>query len=291
LWASTSALGDNVARMTDAASTLLSRSEVDRSGNLLRAVRPEIHSVRSDGVISAGELTIGASVTAEYSFEDDGNELTAGAVADALRTVLIYREGNSVAMQVAHRDLARIVEPLAAAVSSRHKRMQAILEKLHRFPHMRLSQMDDIAGCRVVVEGLEQIEVLREALAADYNIHAVNDYISNPKSTGYRAMHIVLELPDTNFAMQPGVNSCFVEVQVRTPRQNEWADQVEAATGTTGIDLKGGIASSLPEDLVEYVKIASEIRSLADRGELADTSLETRLAELREIVKPYFRKR
>lgn len=271
--------------------TPLSRAEVDRSGNLLRAVRPEIHALRTNETMSAGDLTVGGSMIAEFSFEDDGDEGKAIAVADALRNVVLYREGNNVAMQIAHQELAGIVEPLGAAVSSRHKRMQAILEKLQRFPHMRLSQMDDIAGCRVVVDTLGHIALLREALSRGYDIHRVNDYISSPKATGYRAVHVVLELPDTNFVMHRSVNSCFVEVQLRTPRQNEWADQVEAATGTTGIDLKGGDASALPEDLVEYIKLASEIRALADRGEPADTSLETRLAEVREIVKPYFQRR
>lgn len=276
--------------MTASSDKLLSRAEVDRSGNVLRATNPEIHSVRADGHLSAGDLTIGSLMTASYSISDE-DESKAKTIGDALRSVLMYREGNSIAMQIVHRELVEASVDLDSAVASRHKRMQAILDKLRRFPQMRLSQMSDIAGCRIVVPSLLEVEALQFGLGRAYEVHDVDDYIAMPKRSGYRAVHMILAIAGTNRVMREGSRTTLVEVQLRTTRQNEWADQIESATGTTGFDLKGGDPSDLPEDLVEYVKVASDLRALADQREPVDTDLESRLSELRELVRHYFQKR
>ena len=46
-----------------------------------------------------------------------------------------------------------------AKVSQRLKRINRIVEKLSRDEHrtMRLSQMEDVGGCRVVVQSLEEL--------------------------------------------------------------------------------------------------------------------------------------
>lgn len=268
----------------------MSRSEVDRAGEVLRAVKPTFETVRVAHQIARGDFRMESVIEADVSFDSDSDEI-AETVSDAIRKVLAFREGNGFAMQFVHRDIGPGFSEMSAAVSSRHKRMQAIVDKLQRFHHMRLSQMDDIAGCRVVVHDLKQIRIVQDALEKTYEIHHVDDYVAGPKPIGYRALHVVLNLPETNVVMKSGSDSTFVEVQIRTVRQNEWADRIEAATGTTGYDLKGGNTNSLPEDLVEYVRVASDIRALADQDEPADTGLSKRLAALRDAVRPYFQAR
>lgn len=166
--------------------------------------------------------------------------------------------------------------------------MQAIADKLQRFVTLRLPQMADIAGCRIIVNSLGSIAEVQGWIQSTIDVVDSDDYIDHPKAIGYRALHIVVEIPESNHSMSHDARSTMVEIQVRTPRQNQWADQIERSTGSTGFDLKSGNADDLPEELVEYVRVASDIRYLADADRPADTSLERRLARLRESVRKYF---
>ena len=90
------------------------------------------------------------------------------------------------------RTKAKKVDSTAFAVQ-RNKRLQSIRAKLIREPNMKLSQMQDIAGCRAVVKHIRHIEQLREALQASWSKHeaiAFKDYIAHPKSDGYRCLHL-----------------------------------------------------------------------------------------------------
>jgi hypothetical protein len=68
---------------------------------------------------------------------------------------------------------------------------------------------------------------------------AIKDYVASPKRTGYRAIH----------AFVPA-NDRIVEVQLRTARQNRWADEVESAADRLGFRLKDGEG---PNELVRYL--------------------------------------
>lgn len=251
----------------------LSKTQVRKAGDVVRAVRPAIYE--------EADSLVGFSIETFDDFEPS-------VVIDAITTVQRYRDGHSDAQRAVHRALGEAFRAEGFFVSSRQKRLQAIADKLQRIESIRLPQMADLAGCRIVVAGLPSIITVRERLEADFDVVDVDDYIAKPKAIGYRAMHVVIKLPDSNPFMAEGVRDTLVEVQVRTPRQNEWADQVERAAGTTGLDLKGGDVTGLPRELVEYLQVASEIRWLADIGDPADIELESRLDDLRESVRKYF---
>ena len=51
------------------------------------------------------------------------------------------------------------------------------------------------------------------------------DYVAKPKPTGYRAMHVVVQQHDR-----------LVEIQLRTYRQNVWADEVERWADALGFE-------------------------------------------------------
>jgi putative GTP pyrophosphokinase len=73
-------------------------------------------------------------------------------------------------------------------LTSRPKRYGRIIEKLGRLHRMRLSQMEDIGGCRVVLDTLEEVHRLRDHLLAAWPDAQTDDYIAFPKHTGYRAI-------------------------------------------------------------------------------------------------------
>ena len=86
---------------------------------------------------------------------------------------------------------------LPVTVAQRHKRRNTILEKLARFPKMQLSRMDDVAGCRLIFESIEQLYSFRDSVLAARFRHEIRnekdkyDYIKRPKLTGYRGIHDV----------------------------------------------------------------------------------------------------
>src|SRR2546430_16532720 len=50
----------------------------------------------------------------------------------------------------------------AAVVAERRKRLESILWKLEREPLMKLTQMQDIAGCRAILSGVGSVDRLVE---------------------------------------------------------------------------------------------------------------------------------
>lgn len=135
-------------------------------------------------------------------------------------------------------------------VGYRLKRVPAIADKLRRLPTLRLVQMAGVAGCRLVLkDGPPAIEAVSEPIGRAWNVVDV------------------------------------VEIQLRTPRQHQWAVAVENATVHTGFRLKDNEG---PEELLRYFRQASLALALEDNGQTVDKKLEEEFAELRELVRPYF---
>ncbi len=164
--------------------------------------------------------------------------------------------------------------PTAPRPGQRFKRMDRILGKLLRFPHMRLSQMEDIGGCRAIVATVEEVYSVASRMRKRWPHANVHDHIAQPKPDGYRALHVI-EKRDGR----------LIEVQLRTARQHQWADSVERWSDRTGHNLKDGRG---PADLRKYFAMAAERLAREDRREQPDEALEREFATLRERVRPYF---
>lgn len=159
----------------------------------------------------------------------------------------------------------------------RFKRLDRMLEKIMRFPTMRLSQMEDIGGCRVVLESLDDMYAVAGRLRRRWPHSRLVDHVVEPKADGYRGVHVV-EKRDGR----------LIEVQLRTARQNDWAQAVEDALSLTGFNVKDGHG---PEILRRYFVLASARLALKDEGSSANSDLEQEFAGLREQVRPLYRRR
>ena len=99
----------------------------------------------------------------------------------------------------------------------KRKTRQSIVDKLYRQKKLRLSQMQDIAGCRIVVRGGAQA-------ACQVNKQLVNAFEekqlriqSKPRNKdGYRAIHLIVK-----------INKKSYEIQLRTFAQDVFANLVE----------------------------------------------------------------
>ncbi len=112
-------------------------------------------------------------------------------------------------------------------IKSRVKKPLSIVEKLRRrnLPvslESMISNLDDVAGIRVICSFLDDIYTIADMLVRqdDITVVAIKDYISHPKPNGYRSYHLILEVP-VFFSEQK--KNMRVEVQIRTIAMDFWA--------------------------------------------------------------------
>jgi hypothetical protein len=141
-----------------------------------------------------------------------------------------------------------------ALISRRLKRLSSISLKLQLNPAMKLSQMQDIGGCRAIVGDPEQVKDLVSRLKRSRAAHQLareDDYIANPKDSGYRSHHLVFRYHNDNKAEYNGLK---IEMQIRTNEQHAWATAVETAGTFTEQALKSSQGS---EEWLYFFKLMS----------------------------------
>ena len=135
---------------------------------------------------------------------------------------------------------AAIGQRVKATTSARLKRMKSIRKKL-RESERTLYQIQDIAGCRAILRCIDDVTALSNWYRSSRCIHEIqrsNDYITEPKSGGYRSQHIVLKFNGERHGGK--FTRHTVELQLRTHPQHIWATAVEAVGLVRNEDLKGG---------------------------------------------------
>lgn len=80
----------------------------------------------------------------------------------------------------------------------------------------------DIAGIRVIVNYLDDIYSIEKLLSKQDDVTVIkrNDYVANPKDSGYRSLHLVISIPVFLSTETKHVN---VEIQIRTIGMDMWA--------------------------------------------------------------------
>ena len=111
--------------------------------------------------------------------------------------------------------------------SQRLKRLPTILDKLNRYDKMQLARMHDIAGVRIIAKDISQLRLLQEKISKWDNLVDTDNYISKPRSSGYRGIHFIFE--------EKGM---FVELQLRTQLQHLWSTAIETTDIFRGTSLK-----------------------------------------------------
>lgn len=159
---------------------------------------------------------------------------------------------------------------MKCSLPSMLKRMPRIVEKLHRHPRMRLSQMQDVGGCRAILRDELAIREVLAGIVRNWDVMTVDDYILNPKPDGYRAVHVIVR--------KSGVP---IEVQLRTPGQQDWADEVERLDGLLPVAVKDG--EGTPQ-VVRYLQVLAEIIRTVEAGEVVDNSVIQDFIRLRGLM-------
>ena len=114
-----------------------------------------------------------------------------------------------------------------SSIRTRLKSPQSIKEKLQR-KEVPLSidaieeRLNDVAGVRVVCAFPEDVWMLAEAFLKQDDVTLIDrkDYITHPKPSGYRSLHLIVAIP---IFLADEKRSMKVEVQLRTIAMNCWA--------------------------------------------------------------------
>jgi len=173
--------------------------------------------------------------------------------------------------------------------NSRLKSPESIMNKMFRknhdisFPSIR-ENLKDIAGLRITCSFITDIYRVSEMLQKQNDLVTieVKDYIKNPKSNGYRSLHLLIEVPVFLSDRQEKV---CVEVQIRTIAMDFWASLEhkifykynQSVPESLLLELKNAAESANALDL-QMERLHNEIK------EIKDANPEDSLAELGQFM-------
>lgn len=168
-----------------------------------------------------------------------------------------------------------------ANVVQRLKRLESITGKIERFPDMQLYKMQDLGGCRVIVESVSEVyeaieqyknSRIRHKLKREYN------YIQHPKDSGYRCYHMVYQYhSDKNETYNKNI---LIEIQFRTKLQHIWATAVEMMAISTKSNLK---ASQGNEDILRFFTLVSSLFAIEEHTPVCPSTSNDENELLKEI--------
>ncbi|MCR4822687.1 MAG: GTP pyrophosphokinase family protein [Treponema sp.] len=154
-------------------------------------------------------------------------------------------------------------------VKSRIKSPQSIASKLEKknlpvtFESMT-ENLHDIAGVRVICPYISDIYSVRDMLLKqpDITLLEEKDYINSPKDSGYRSLHLVIEVP---VYLSESTHNVKVELQLRTIAMDFWASLEH--------ELRYKTTTKVPESVRRELYRVAETIAMTDR-EMEEIAIE-----------------
>lgn len=233
------------------AKPLFSRADVDRAGAMLTEPRGVLYPIEWD---------------------------------KGLQTINNWRSSHSYALQSIKMGLVQRANKIddKVIVAQRLKRLSSIETKLRRNKHMKLSQMQDIGGCRAIVRRIGQLSDLIRVY--DRLEHSKKfDYLTEPKNDGYRGVHFVRKYT-SNLPQNQIWVGLRIEIQLRTRLQHAWATAVETVDTFSRQQIKSGAGE---ESWRRFFALMSSVIALSERHPTVPNTPSTEKElkkELREAV-------
>lgn len=195
---------------------------------------------------------------------------TVGAESAALKEAmagerfrLLYegavKKAEEIAAKEARQLEAKCSREIISGISGRVKTPESVERKLHKKDYAidletAIVRFNDIAGVRVTCYFLDDVYELARQLEKQTEFHLlkVKNYIEKPKSSGYKSLHLIGEVPvqaeDSNQWVK-------VEIQLRTLAMDFWARLDHRLCYKKEIKA----AKAVQKDLREYAEIISRV--------------------------------
>ncbi|WP_242840770.1 GTP pyrophosphokinase [Butyrivibrio proteoclasticus] len=160
----------------------------------------------------------------------------------------------------------RIKTPVSIYNKLKDKNVDFTIENIN-------DHISDIAGIRVVCSFVDDIYMLADCLANqdDITVLQKKDYIKEPKKSGYRSLHLIIQVP---IFLTQEKEYMKVEVQFRTIAMDFWASLEHKMKYKKNIENQDVISDDLKfsADLINQLDLRmQQIREKIDAGEDADT--------------------
>lgn len=161
------------------------------------------------------------------------------------------------------------------SIKTRLKSLESIAKKLQR-KNLPLSvqsieqNLNDVAGIRIICSFPEDIYYLAGCLLKQDDIKLIEkrDYITNPKPSGYRSLHLIVEVP---IFLENEKRPMRAEVQLRTIAMDFWAS----------LEHKLRYKKNIPEE--EASRISGELIECAN----ISAELDNRMQDIRKQISTY----
>lgn len=188
-----------------------------------------------------------------------GERLKKGDISqDDLRLLDAYRrsfaDASDAVLRIIRKDLK--LEPTERLAKS----TTSISEKLRR-ESIRLTQIQDIAGCRLIVPDMANQDRVVQSLQTVFESTSTVDRRQKP-SHGYRAVHVIVSHLGK-----------MVEIQVRTELQHLWAEFSEKAADLVGSEFKYGGGDK------ELQKVFQDLSSILAQAEILDAEITEEISQ------------
>ena len=179
------------------------------------------------------------------------------------KMLLVYEWGMKIMLtklQIIYEDFKNFSEynPIEH-IHSRIKAPESIAKKLDRLHYEVTADnaakcLYDIAGIRIICPFARDIFRLVEILKSlpETKVIKEKDYVANPKPSGYRSYHMIMEIPVFFSGESQNIP---VEVQIRTQAMNFWATLEHMAR----YKYSEGIPSHLGDELVVCAEKIAEL--------------------------------
>lgn len=193
--------------------------------------------------------------------------------AEAIEVIRNFRQSHLYPLMLIKNHVNRMARKVCDdfILARRLKRLPTILDKLER-PTLdgqsdnaiSLIRMQDIGGCRLIFDSLEQLYDCLERLKASRSVHKIvkqQDTLFEPKASGYRGVHLVFSCYENSNETNNPWYKHKIELQLRTRLQHAWATCVETIDIFEHTQLKTRIEQQRFEqpDYRQFFKLTADL--------------------------------
>ena len=146
------------------------------------------------------------------------------------------------------------------SIKTRLKSPNSIVEKMGRIgvPVSAANiekELSDVAGVRVICSFVDDIYRLADMLALQDDVYILKtkDYIKNPKPSGYRSLHLIVETP---IFLSNEKRFMRVEIQLRTIAMDFWASLEHKLRYKK--DIPEAHAKEIAQQLINCAQVVSD---------------------------------
>lgn len=144
-------------------------------------------------------------------------------------------------------------------IKARIKTPESIVKKLKRHGYEStidnmVKYINDIAGIRVICSFTSDIYRIADMVRQqkDIQVIAVKDYITYPKTSGYKSYHMIVTVP---VYLSDRIVDTKVEIQIRTVAMDFWA----SLEHKIHYKFEGDAPEHIKSELVECAKMVSDL--------------------------------